>query len=258
MTALSRWNSSRGDRRVPAGHTKATCCSSRLIAFWWRTSARLLSHTAFSNTRIAASALNIPPHYAGTCWELSRRCEQPNVAGNCISITIALPSAGLAASVRSAENVYFEQSAQRVLARCWVEPRVNPFRENSPEHNHGQPGTLPPDRVPLCLAGDRDRGEAIGARKRPLPDRALVHLRVSCAWKDRMATPYRLGVPAPGILVLRLHRRRFRGYWRLVVRADSPPIPGTRSSPASGPSGRFFRTNDRRVAFSRHNLLADV
>jgi hypothetical protein len=69
----------------------------------------------------------------------------------------------------------------------------------------------------------------------------------------------RIGWVAPRrrFLDLQLPRRRYgcRGY--LVVCRNPPPVPGARSSTASGPSGQYFRADDRGDALSRHPFLAD-
>ena len=69
----------------------------------------------------------------------------------------------------------------------------------------------------------------------------------------------RIGWVAPRrrFLDLQLPRRRYGCCRYLVVCRNSPPVPGARSSTASGPSGQRFRANDRGDAFPRHPLLAN-
>ena len=144
------------------------------------------------------------------------------------------------------------------MARRWIERCVDAFCENS-SAEPSQTIRNSSCRSLASLFGSLRRSRrSHGVRVRPLADPAPVHLRLSRAWKNRMATPPRLGVTASRILALQPHRRSCRSRWRLVVCPDLPSVLGTGSSLAADPPGQFLRTNDRGVAFSRPPLLADL
>jgi hypothetical protein len=144
------------------------------------------------------------------------------------------------------------------MARPRIERCIGAFWGTTPWNHHRQPGTLPAGRLPVCLAVYGDRDEAHGVRVRPLADPDPVHLQLSRAWNNRMATLPRLGVTASRILALQPYRRSCRCRGRLVVCPDLPPVLGTGPSLATDPPGQFFRTNDRGDALPRPPLLADL